>query len=222
MTTPADPGAAFTLRRAASCAEEARAPRKVTLVAVLRRPTYRQSIGRKVLQRLRRGKLRRYALSGSSFPSRGLAAGPYVLRVCAQSPRAGITLPKRFLTISGGIDANADADRGPDSDRDSGCVDRDAPPPTPSPTASPRRHRLAVGVASPSPTATATPPSPPRPPPRPPPRLRARSGAETVGDRLFPHLGNGGYDAQGYDLALTYTPDPRADHGRDARRAPPR
>ncbi len=31
-------------------------------------------------------------------------------------------------------------------------------------------------------------------------------GAESAGDRLFPALGNGGYDAQHYDLALTYAP----------------
>lgn len=30
-------------------------------------------------------------------------------------------------------------------------------------------------------------------------------GARTVGDRLFPALGNGGYDAQHYDVRLTYT-----------------
>src|SRR5215217_8848147 len=29
-------------------------------------------------------------------------------------------------------------------------------------------------------------------------------GAEGIGDRLFPQLGNGGYDAKHYDLALDY------------------
>ena len=29
-------------------------------------------------------------------------------------------------------------------------------------------------------------------------------GAEGIGDRLFPQLGNGGYDARHYDLAFTY------------------
>jgi aminopeptidase N len=32
----------------------------------------------------------------------------------------------------------------------------------------------------------------------------ARPGAESVGDRLFPTLGNGGYDALHYDLGMTY------------------
>ncbi len=34
-------------------------------------------------------------------------------------------------------------------------------------------------------------------------------GAESVGDRLFPALGNGGYDAQRYDLVLAYAPAAR-------------
>src|SRR5688572_21462703 len=41
-------------------------------------------------------------------------------------------------------------------------------------------------------TATAQPPSPPTP------------GAAGIGDRLFPTLGNGGYDARHYTLALRY------------------
>jgi hypothetical protein len=59
--------------------------------------------------------------------------------------------------------------------------------PTPTPTPTP------AGTATPTPAASGT-PSP------------AGPGAETVGDRLFPNLGNGGYDAQNYKLALTYTP----------------
>jgi aminopeptidase N len=33
------------------------------------------------------------------------------------------------------------------------------------------------------------------------------AGARSVGDRLFPEIGNGGYDARHYDLALSYDPD---------------
>src|ERR1700754_3310176 len=32
----------------------------------------------------------------------------------------------------------------------------------------------------------------------------ASPGAAGIGDRLFPKLGNGGYDVRHYDLALTY------------------
>ncbi|MEA2171582.1 MAG: hypothetical protein QOF76_4882 [Solirubrobacteraceae bacterium] len=60
------------------------------------------------------------------------------------------------------------------------------PSTTPTPTASP------TATASVSPTATAT--------------IAFTPGAETAGDVLFPALGNGGYDAQHYALALTYTP----------------
>ena len=49
-------------------------------------------------------------------------------------------------------------------------------------------------VVSPTPEPSTT-PEPPSP-----------IGAETVGDRLFPALGNGGYDAEGYELNLNYTP----------------
>src|SRR4051794_20542855 len=31
-------------------------------------------------------------------------------------------------------------------------------------------------------------------------------GARSIGDSIFPAIGNGGYDAQHYDLDLTYTP----------------
>jgi hypothetical protein len=60
-----------------------------------------------------------------------------------------------------------------------------------------RRH---LRVTSPAPGPAPTPaPSPTPAPPSP-------AGAETAGDRLFPNLGNGGYDVQNYKLALTYTP----------------
>ncbi|GAA1915019.1 M1 family metallopeptidase [Nocardioides lentus] len=35
------------------------------------------------------------------------------------------------------------------------------------------------------------------------------AGARTAGDSLFPHVGNGGYDARHYDLDLRWTPAPR-------------
>lgn len=53
------------------------------------------------------------------------------------------------------------------------------------------------GSPTPTPTPAATPTAIP---------TGAAIGAETLGDRLFPNLGNGGYDAQGYDLSLSYTP----------------
>src|SRR3954464_2455670 len=31
-------------------------------------------------------------------------------------------------------------------------------------------------------------------------------GARSIGDSIFPTIGNGGYDAQHYDLNLSYTP----------------
>ncbi len=32
------------------------------------------------------------------------------------------------------------------------------------------------------------------------------SGARSIGDRLFPQIGNGGYDARNYDLRIGYDP----------------
>ena len=34
----------------------------------------------------------------------------------------------------------------------------------------------------------------------------ASPGAAGIGDRLFPKLGNGGYDVRNYDLTLGYAP----------------
>src|SRR3954453_772201 len=48
---------------------------------------------------------------------------------------------------------------------------------------------VAILAASPAPPAVANGPSP---------------GAAGIGDRLFPTLGNGGYDVQHYDVALSY------------------
>jgi aminopeptidase N len=47
------------------------------------------------------------------------------------------------------------------------------------------------------------PPAPPEPPPPPPPDYGP--GARTLGDPLFPEVGNGGYDAQHYDVELHWT-----------------
>ncbi|WP_169738356.1 M1 family metallopeptidase [Patulibacter minatonensis] len=60
-----------------------------------------------------------------------------------------------------------------------------APPATPAPT-----------PATPSPTTPTTPAPDP---------TVFTSGARTLGDTLFPTIGNGGYDAQHYDLDLRYT-----------------
>jgi hypothetical protein len=57
------------------------------------------------------------------------------------------------------------------------------------------RRAITVTAPAPAPAPTPVPPGPPSP-----------IGAETVGDRLFPNLGNGGYDARNYRLDLTYTP----------------
>ena len=62
-----------------------------------------------------------------------------------------------------------------------------APTPTPSATA--------TATTSATATPTATPTTSPFTP-----------GAETLGDELFPALGNGGYDTQRYELTLTYLP----------------
>jgi hypothetical protein len=35
-------------------------------------------------------------------------------------------------------------------------------------------------------------------------RAAPTPGADGIGDRLFPQLGNGGYDAKHYDLDLSY------------------
>ena len=40
------------------------------------------------------------------------------------------------------------------------------------------------------------------------------AGARSIGDPLFPQIGNGGYDAQHYDLRLTYDPVTRVLDGR--------
>ncbi|MEV6285835.1 M1 family metallopeptidase [Kribbella sp. NPDC051770] len=39
------------------------------------------------------------------------------------------------------------------------------------------------------------------------PEAQGAPGAHSIGDRLFPTLGNGGYDVQDYDLSLRYQPD---------------
>jgi aminopeptidase N len=39
------------------------------------------------------------------------------------------------------------------------------------------------------------------------------AGSRSAGDRLFPGIGNGGYDARHYDLALSYDPSTRRLHG---------
>ncbi len=44
------------------------------------------------------------------------------------------------------------------------------------------------------------------PPPPPPPPPEFTPGAQTLGDPLLPQLGNGGYDARHYSLALDYDP----------------
>jgi hypothetical protein len=64
-----------------------------------------------------------------------------------------------------------------------------------------------TGSPSPSPTATRTPPPGVSPTPTPT-TVPPGAGAESAGDRLLPNLGNGGYDALSYDLALSYTPAP--------------
>ncbi|MFD9825048.1 M1 family metallopeptidase [Streptomyces violascens] len=35
----------------------------------------------------------------------------------------------------------------------------------------------------------------------------AKAGARSIGDRLFPYVGNGGYDVQSYDVGYDYRPD---------------
>jgi hypothetical protein len=63
----------------------------------------------------------------------------------------------------------------------------------------------APGPAVPSPPATPAPPAPAPPAPTPADPTTYTPGARTLGDSLFPSLGNGGYDAQHYDLDLRYT-----------------
>lgn len=50
--------------------------------------------------------------------------------------------------------------------------------------------------------AQTTPPPPPPPPPTP----NFTPGARSAGDSLFPQIGNGGYDAEHYDIDLNYDP----------------
>ncbi len=67
-------------------------------------------------------------------------------------------------------------------------------------------HHAAAGRGSPS--CSASPPGSSRPV-RPPPRPHGTPGAPGIGDKLYPMLGNGGYDALHYDVDLRYaTSDP--------------
>lgn len=65
-----------------------------------------------------------------------------------------------------------------------------------------RRVRVALPPARPKPPKPPTPPGPT--PPTPDPTVYT-PGARTLGDSLFPTIGNGGYDATHYDLDLSYT-----------------
>ncbi len=68
-----------------------------------------------------------------------------------------------------------------------------------------RRVRIAPRAA-PAPPAPPVPPKPPAPTPTPTPDPTVyTSGARSLGDSLFPTIGNGGYDVQRYDLDLRYT-----------------
>lgn len=62
-----------------------------------------------------------------------------------------------------------------------------------------------VRVAPPRPPARPPAPRPPRPSPPPADPTVYTPGARTLGDALFPTIGNGGYDAQRYQLDLRYT-----------------
>ena len=65
--------------------------------------------------------------------------------------------------------------------------------------------RAVDGPLAPAPPAPQPPPgrgddaAPPPPPP-------ATAGARSAGDRLFPNIGNGGYDVDHYDLDISYEP----------------
>jgi aminopeptidase N len=52
-----------------------------------------------------------------------------------------------------------------------------------------------------------TAPDGPEPPPPPPPPPDFQPGARSADDSLFPQIGNGGYDAEQYDIELFYDPD---------------
>ncbi|MEJ7892625.1 MAG: M1 family metallopeptidase [Solirubrobacteraceae bacterium] len=149
-----------------------RKARKATLIAVLRGTGTSERVARRVVRKLKRDRARRFSL-GVTLPARGLPAGSYRLRVCAQSRGRRSRCASRPLTIT---------------------PPYVAPTPTPTATASAAPSATATATA-PAVTATATPPT-------------GLVGGETVGDRLFPNLGNTGYDAVGYDLALTYQPLP--------------
>ncbi len=79
--------------------------------------------------------------------------------------------------------------------------------PTATATASPSATASPTATATASPSATATASATPTPTPT---TAAGGIGAESAGDRLFPNLGNGGYDATHYALALSYTPIPFA------------
>ena len=176
----AAPGHAFELRGTVTAV--GKRARRAALVAVLRTNTSRQMVGFAVVRGLSVRVPHRFTLP-VALPTRGLTSGAYQLRLCAQSP--GHRARCRRSVIQIGTEPAATPTPGTTA----------APSPTPQPSASAEPSASASPSPSPSPTATSTPPI-------------ASAGAETVGDRLFPHLGNGGYDARGYDLDLSYTPDP--------------
>jgi hypothetical protein len=69
------------------------------------------------------------------------------------------------------------------------------------------KSRATVRVPAPAPAPAPSPAPTPAPAPTKPPAdtTAYAPGARTLGDSLFPNLGNGGYDAQHYDLDLRYT-----------------
>jgi hypothetical protein len=104
-------------------------------------------------------------------------------RIAVQIPQRGVGTGRFAMVVC----ARSPQLRAPVCRRRPLTITGSQPQPTPSP--------------SPGPGATETPTPGPSPDPG-----TSPIGAETVGDRLLPNLGNGGYDAQNYNLVLTYVP----------------
>jgi aminopeptidase N len=162
-----------------------RAAGKVTLVGVLVDSGSSESLARKVVRRLEPGEPRSFRLN-VVIPTRGLSAGAHRFRVCAQSRKRRSRCVRRPIQIAAAY-----------------VPPSPSPSPIPSATAAASAGPTATATATASPSATATATATATPP-------VGGIGAETVGDRLFPQLGNGGYDAQGYTLVLSYVPVPMA------------
>jgi hypothetical protein len=124
-----------------------------------------------------------------------LADGSYAVEVCVAKK---CVTAKSKLTVLTPVPASAPSTSAP------GDVPTGAPAPADTP----------LVPTVPAPGGDATPDTGSTVPEEPTTPVEYTPGAQSIGDDLFPWLGNGGYDATHYDVALGYTPEAQFLNGR--------